>query len=292
MQKPPKTKLLLKVSRPLSKEAAVLGQATSAKAVMQFAKINLVGWLAEYVKPLQFVSVELADKKAESGNELLVTMSNPERKCSQHSFKCRVSVGSTDTTPSTYYLQGISVSLPGFVDASSHQDTGNAVKVYNGRFDNKALGSLFKTAYVRARDVSRSEHNRVKTVIAGRQKAFELNSKFRALVDAAGATSAPRVVVRSHVPIISASAGLKWALLSPDFLSKFSNLSDDEKLGLHVALVAAGYGDLLKPPPDKDTEYDEVMDEGLPLYAAFEKYYPDKIKERQEAIANRFAKRK
>ncbi len=293
MQKPTKTKLLLKVNKPVAKEIAVLGRAPSAKAVTQFAKINLAGWLAEYVKPLQFISVELSDKKAEVGaNELLVTMSNPERKHSQYSFKCRVGIGSADTTPATYYLQGISVRLPGFVDASSNQDTDNAVKIYNGSFDNKVLSTLFETAYARARDVSKSEHNRVKTVIAGRQKAFELNSKFRALADAAGAASAPRVVVRSHVPIISSSAGLKWALLSPDFLSKFSNLSDDEKLGIHVALVAAGYGALLKPLPDKDTEYDEVMDEGLPLYAAFEKYYPDKVKERQEAIANRFSKRK
>lgn len=269
------------------------GKPGTVREIVQFAKANLPSWLGDSIAPLKLVEIAvLSFAQCQFHNVLLVTLENPEKKNSKFSFKCHVDIGqpfSDQKSDKQNFFNGITIRSTNH-DGCDNRDSLSSVKVHQGQLDKKALGVLFKNAYVKARDIARAEYNRVKAVMAARQRAFELNSKFRALLDVLKAPSPPDVAVTACVPIISSTEKLQWLVSSSSFTIKFDKLSDDDKIKLHVALVEAGYGDLLRPLPDKNTKYDEVMDEGLPLYAAFEKYYPALVKERQEAVRKQFEK--
>lgn len=272
----------------------ILGRLGTVRDVVQFAKTNLPNWLADSIAPLRLADITvLSFAQCQFHNVLLVTLENPEKKNSKFSFKCHVDIGQPfgvdENVANKNFFNGFTIRATNH-DGCDDRNSFSAVKVHQGQIDKKALGVLFKNAYVKARDIARAEYNRVKAVINARQQAFEINSKFRAMLEASKVASPPDVAVTACTPIISSTNGLRWLVASPSFTLKFDKLSDDDKIKLHVAIAAAGYSDLLRPLPDKDTEYDAIMDEGLPLYAAFEKYYPELVKERQEAVKKQFEK--
>lgn len=270
------------------------GKSGTVREIVQFAKANLPNWLGDSIAPLKLIEIAvLSFAQCQFHNVLLITLANPEKKNSKFSFKCYVDIGqpfnSDQKSDGQNFFNGITIRSTNHASCDS-RDSFSSVKVRQGQLDKKALGVLFKNAYAKARDIARAEYNRVRAVINARQRAFELNSKFRALLDVLKVSSPPNVAVTACVPIISSTDKLQWLISSSSFTIKFDKLTDDDKIKLHVALVEAGYGDLLRPLPDKNTKYDEVMDEGLPLYASFEKYYPALVKERQEAVRKQFEK--
>lgn len=299
-------KLLLKVNKSPSnagaggKLIAAEFAAENTAAVVSFAKTNLADWVNPIIAPLQVVEVSADKQKTSPFNDvLIVTVEHTAKKNSKVSFKCHVDIGQALATSKTKgepkrHFNGLTVRVPSFHEANNAAAgllSQNTVKVLNGGMDSKKLSGLFKTAYDKAKEIARAEHNRVKSIIKGRQSAFELNSKFRAMLAAAGIEVKSESAVRAYCPML-ADGNRKWSVMGQDFSIKFDGLSDDDKLNVHVLLAANGFSDLLKPLPGKDTEYDSVMDEGLPLYDVFEKYYPVAVAERKAAIAKRFSKEK